>query len=818
MAVPAVTANSPVAGSISWAGFNIQYQGNNYSVPGGNTANRWVWWEYNAGVPILNSGANLPTTLTDDDLVLFGNKDGIPIRVQSTSFIDGELLIDGSVLAKHIRADSITTEHLTFTNSFGEALQQTDITGTALTGPLLQTNKDDLKGVKIGTINEKEGIYAYDNTTGELFFKAVPGEALVANSGDLKPNSMTVTESSSLGGTTEITRAPDGSAGVLRLTGYTTAPKSPPTLSSGYDTVQFTEDGLWGNRRGWTTDGTYWYTVEDTGSRWRLQKWNADGTFNAESVLLDYGENLIPHGCVYGNGWIYVLHRLESNSYFVERYSTGLVQQQPPCQWINGNDIYPDPGIGFDHIDNQILIASARSNGVVRIYRFTMPAGGGVLVNVGELDTIDYDYDIPNVLYGSFDFTLGSSKAYVFTSHGSGMFRAIGESTGDEIPSRNWQSGMSSKVGFTYPTAGTYMDKFVSMDKTGKMRIYGQQDHLLDIGSAALVKSASNTLANATYETDQSLRSTITLPKRSKLVATASAINTGGTNAPDRVKIYVGQSRSASITTTSGSTAIGGASAAYTAADVGGTITGTGIPAGTTIASVTSGTSATLSKAATASGTITATIGPGRTGMWKQTDPALGVTTMTYPSLVLTGTNPPATNGFLAAGGTVQRLELADGSLYIDALGNGGRTSIGLRATTTAQSIPNATWTKVDLLGTLDHQFGDITVSSSIATVPTAGVYHANCGVYWTASNNVTERAVALEYWTGTDPGVSAGLKIIRLGASASGQSLNVSMSGANDMYLPAGAKVRLCAYQASGAALNVSNAFPAYFNLRRVG
>lgn len=66
--------------------------------------------------------------------------------------------------------------------------------------------------------------------------------------------------------------------------------------------------------------------------------------------------------------------------------------------------------------------------------------------------------------------------------------------------------------------------------------------------------------------------------------------------------------RTASVTTTSTSTAITSADAEFTAADVGASIVGEGIPAGATITAVTDATNATISAAATASGTVTATI------------------------------------------------------------------------------------------------------------------------------------------------------------------------------------------------------------------
>ena len=72
--------------------------------------------------------------------------------------------------------------------------------------------------------------------------------------------------------------------------------------------------------------------------------------------------------------------------------------------------------------------------------------------------------------------------------------------------------------------------------------------------------------------------------------------------------------RSVTVTTTSASTAITAAAGTFVASDATRGITGTGIPAGTTIASVTSDTAAVLSAAATASGSVTAALAA-RTGL-----------------------------------------------------------------------------------------------------------------------------------------------------------------------------------------------------------
>lgn len=65
----------------------------------------------------------------------------------------------------------------------------------------------------------------------------------------------------------------------------------------------------------------------------------------------------------------------------------------------------------------------------------------------------------------------------------------------------------------------------------------------------------------------------------------------------------------ASVGTTNASTALTGPSGTFSKSDVGRPVSGTGIPAGTTLAAVASSTAATLSTNATATGTITLTIG-----------------------------------------------------------------------------------------------------------------------------------------------------------------------------------------------------------------
>lgn len=163
MAIPALTNNSPSAGQIAWGAFSIQYQGVSYTVSAGSTASRWVWWVYNGGSPSIQAGADLPSTLTDDDLVLFGNKNGIGLRVQATSVVDGELLVDGSVFADAIAVNQINSQHIVTAGldagvvKFGTMSGDRIATNTLLVSTLVVTDLDnnlDNPIAQIGTVGQ----------------------------------------------------------------------------------------------------------------------------------------------------------------------------------------------------------------------------------------------------------------------------------------------------------------------------------------------------------------------------------------------------------------------------------------------------------------------------------------------------------------------------------------------------------------------------------------------------------------------------------------------------------------------------------------
>jgi microcystin-dependent protein len=113
MSAPVLTANSPSAGYIAWTAFNIQYLGVSYAIPAGNSNKKYTWWPFNggAGGSLLTSDT-FPSTLTDDDLLLFLNRSGIPVNAQSADVLYGDLMVPGSILATAIGAQQITVDKL----------------------------------------------------------------------------------------------------------------------------------------------------------------------------------------------------------------------------------------------------------------------------------------------------------------------------------------------------------------------------------------------------------------------------------------------------------------------------------------------------------------------------------------------------------------------------------------------------------------------------------------------------------------------------------------------------------------------------------
>lgn len=191
MAVPAMTNNSPAAGHISWELFHIQYQGVGYEVAAGSTDQRWVWWRFNAGVPVVETGSVIPANMTDDDLLLFANKNGIALRIQASNFIDGEMIVDGTILADAIAVNQISSGHIV---TMG--LDASVIKFGTMSGQRIEADTITADQIASRTITALE-IAANTLTANEIAANAITADEIAANAvtaDEIAANAVTANE------------------------------------------------------------------------------------------------------------------------------------------------------------------------------------------------------------------------------------------------------------------------------------------------------------------------------------------------------------------------------------------------------------------------------------------------------------------------------------------------------------------------------------------------------------------------------------------------------------------------------------------------
>lgn len=80
-----LTSNSPANGSIAWASLHIVYQGVDYTIADGNTANRFVWFvKPGSGTTATLQTSNTQPTLGPNDTLVFVNNGGVAIEAGSS--------------------------------------------------------------------------------------------------------------------------------------------------------------------------------------------------------------------------------------------------------------------------------------------------------------------------------------------------------------------------------------------------------------------------------------------------------------------------------------------------------------------------------------------------------------------------------------------------------------------------------------------------------------------------------------------------------------------------------------------------------------
>lgn len=166
-----VINNSPLTGYIAWQNVKITYKGEEYTIIDGNTDKRFAWWDYNYPT-VMQTADNLPE-LTNDDVLVFYNKFGMPLIVPGATVFDGGLIVPGtitadalavaSILAKHIGAGEVLAEHI----KAGEITTE-HIAANGISANVIKTGQLDSSVVRIGpgTTYELEETYTWERYIG----------------------------------------------------------------------------------------------------------------------------------------------------------------------------------------------------------------------------------------------------------------------------------------------------------------------------------------------------------------------------------------------------------------------------------------------------------------------------------------------------------------------------------------------------------------------------------------------------------------------------------------------------------------------------
>lgn len=140
-----VTANSPSAGHIAWAGVHLVYNGVDYAIANGSTNQKFVFWRL--ATPGVFQTSNTHPSLTKDDAIVFLNKSGVPISVLTATAMDGDLVVPGTVTATAIATDAIAASHIQ-----SDAVQARHIIAGAITAEKIAVTQLSAISANLGTM------------------------------------------------------------------------------------------------------------------------------------------------------------------------------------------------------------------------------------------------------------------------------------------------------------------------------------------------------------------------------------------------------------------------------------------------------------------------------------------------------------------------------------------------------------------------------------------------------------------------------------------------------------------------------------------
>lgn len=552
MAVPAITNNSPVAGSIAWGAFTIQYLDTAYAIAAGSTPNRWVWWRYNGGNSVIEAGPDVPGDLTDDDLVLFGNKNGIGVRVQSTSLIDGELLVDGSIFAEALSTNAITTEHLLAGDALVSGLLEVGATVSQAVATSGLTIGNQTWNTDTGlTIPDVVSFPATDALSALLWAKLIARELTIENYLKLQGSINEISQGAS-----------------LSLANGVTPPTTKPTLTDDWEVAQqltMTGAGTVADLRGLVrhpTDATSWFTLRQvdqyscevlkfTNGVLVLRKMVGGDAFNSND-----GSGGIAFGPTQNKLYIAgsvdhyvntagVNSGMPDTQTFVSIHSVDLAlttvtqetQIGTKSRTYSGDGIWWNDGVQIYPYDNTYFMVGGYT-----------PSQGGCFI--GYL--YEWAYGKSGKYYGDQILLDNSGTKFIVTGINYGktagdaanpdMYWTLWGKNVDPLLSKVLNSGGTMHPfprAFGRPVVGSYQDTatstFYSLDNTGTIAKYQTAPIT---GQVAYAFYDSDPAGTGLHETPLSPTATIATARGARcMVKAVPPPDTGSTDAPDQVSV-----------------------------------------------------------------------------------------------------------------------------------------------------------------------------------------------------------------------------------------------------------------------------------------
>ncbi len=645
--------------------------------------------------------------------------------------------VPAQINSPDIAAGVVAARLIAANEGFIDVLNATSFTGVTITGPTIQTgtNVAQTGGIRL----TERLLEAFSPSGGAPFFSVDPAAGMALVAGTINSLKLTVSgkgSGSSLGGPTEF---PVNAVATLAL--GTTAPTAGPSTAYDWASTQFTSDQSWPQRKGFTTDGTYWYTfVFVPNGTSTIERWTADGIKDTAWAIYTTTSSSESTGVVFFKGHLYRAGRAGTGDWTMYRYAvgtsgiTGTFGTPITTQGHVTSLAYPSLGIdpSADSAAGHLLLYGIHSSHKVRVNRYRPgDVGSFGMDRIGFEDSTDTwtqgKYGTSDGAFGGLaDF--GAYRVVIPIRYGvdttvGGTHTILTSWTASQTPpntatmarqvNEEWVTGTNN------PHAGLSFagGVFRSMDNTGLLRTYtglwttnAQTYEPVWVSNTLAYSATSGANATPDYETTQSPKTyafngangTKQFPKRARLLVTTSPIPARvGAQDPDRVRIFLGR--------------------------------GTTEP-------VHQSTGASISNA-----------------MVLAVAPAEGIVTASITSWPTSSTQPPTTSsGF--PGQTAAKVSATAGGFSIDGSSNGSvgtgtfRTSVDDRVRavappliganrrvigkSVAQAVPTGTATLLTFDTTHASTGTDVptyTSGGTVITVPTAGVYSINFGIQWAA-------------------------------------------------------------------------------------